>query len=137
VTAPGVDGWDHLEVVKTALAPLFGTTKAYRHGEVPGLNGTPGTLPGKFAVLSLTRTRTGTPRRNARESRSSWLLTIEWAGMDEREARWVEKRADEALAGTVLTIAGHVSTPVTYATGRAPRPDGGRVSGSTTYSYTL
>jgi hypothetical protein len=137
VSVPGVDGWEHVEQAKAALATRLGAVKAYRRGEVPGVEGLPGVMPGQFALLSLSRTRGARSLRNGRESRSDWLLTVDWVGMGEREARWVEKRAHEALEGARLTVSGVVSTPLIFEPGRAPRPDTGRVAGSSVYSYTL
>lgn len=130
-----LDERKHATALKALLNAALSPSSVYDYGKVPGADGNAGTLPNIFALLGIER-RYVEPTHAGRTQRSSWRITVRYAGRTVDEARWAAMKVAEALEDR-LVVDGVTSTPITHETTQAIALDDGRFAGWASYTYTL
>lgn len=133
-TARQIPVWD---VAQAALAsmPPAGVT-VYRKGDVPGSDGNGGTLPQKFITLHLERRYIPASHNSRQRSRSGFRMVVRAVANTARNA---EDLLDDCsgIEGVEFVVDGETSTPVAHETSEVVKPDDGKFSAATTYTFTL
>jgi hypothetical protein len=141
-TAPVTDEREHDATIRPLLADALGTedngdARIYAYGEVPGMDGNPGTVPAIYALLVIERRYVPPGLMVARANRSGWRVTVRGVGRTVNEARWAITKATRTLEDRRLQIAGATSTPLILEVAQLVEPDDGRFSGLATWTYAL
>lgn len=137
MSAPELDERVHWDVVAAALEAEVGTGRVFKYGDVPGLDGNAGDIPPIFVLLTVQRRYTSTERLSARHSRSGWRVSTRYVGRTVDEAAWAALRTAQALDDMRLFIGTHTSTPIHHESTQSIKPDGARLSGSSSWTYAL
>lgn len=137
MTAPELDERVHWDAIADALAAEVGTGRVFKYGDVPGLDGNAGDIPPIFVLLTVQRRYTSTGRLSARHSRSGWRVSTRYVGRTVDEAAWAALRATRALDDMRLSIGTRTSTPIHHESTQSIKPDGARLSGSSSWTYAL
>ena len=81
-------------------------------GDIPGVDGNPGTLPRLYGLLECQRMPLEALHASRLATRSAWRVTARSVGSTADEARWVAKQFASAFDSARLTIEGFESTPL-------------------------
>lgn len=141
-TAPVTDEQAHDAVLRPLLAARLGTepngdARVYSYGEVPGMDGNPGVIPGIYVLLTIERRYVPPVRMVARPSRSGWRVTCRGVGRTVNEARRAMNAATNALEDVRLQLGDVESTPLALEVAQSVEPDDGRYSALATWTYAL
>lgn len=130
--APTLDARLVYDAIAAILAPVLPAgVNVYAHGKVPA------TLPAKWVLLTVERTLLA-PAHGARvRTRSAWRVYVRPAADTSRNAEGIANDCAVALEDVRLLVAGATSTPVAHDSTEAVRPDDGKFSGMTSYTFTF
>lgn len=137
--AHAVDERAHAAALSAAVAANIGAWGVYGYGEVPGMNGNPGSIPEIYVLLQVERTFLPATRQSRLASRTGWRAVVRGVGSTPTEMRWAMNRIHLSLDSQRLTVDGFTSTPVAFESGGEdddPRTDG-RCSAFARYTYAL
>ena len=132
-----LDATVHAEAIKTAITAHLGGSQAYNSDEVPGTNGNDGTVPDRYAEVSVELEQpdpTGR-RMGGQTAVRNWIATVTGVGRNVGEARWVLARVADALYERTLTVEGVTTEPLVLQESRDPEYDTDRYSGIAVYTY--
>lgn len=136
MVAPTIDATLVRAAVTAVLQPAMPTgVTVYAPGKVPGADGNTGTLPQKWLLLTIERRYTETT--HVGRTRTAWRIYTRGVGDTEHNAQVILVRCSEALEDLLLTVDGETSTPVAHETSETVRPDDGKFSGLTAWTFTL
>lgn len=131
MTAPALDVRAHMTTLLGIVDASLGEWSAYRYGELDDKK-----APHIFALVSVER-RYVTPDRGGRSGYSSWRALVRYVGRTALEAEWAGAKVGAGMDGVRFTVDGRISTPAIHESTSAVRPDEGRFSGESVYTYTL
>lgn len=122
--------------VKAVLQPaLPAGVSVYAHGEVPGTNGGTTPLPQKWVLLTIERRYTETTHIG--RTRTAFRAYVRTVADTKHNAGDLTLRCTEAIEDAVLVIDDVESTMVAHETSEAVKPDDGKFSGMTSFTFTL
>lgn len=135
MTAPALDTRDHVAALTAALAhpelPVF------EYGEVPGLNGNPGSTPDQYVLLQVERRTVPNVRMVGLASRTGWRITVRPVAPDATRCRWALNHVSTRLEGCTLSVGGFDSIPLQHETTDSVTPDEGLFSAVARWTYSL
>ena len=137
MVAPTVDQtavWDIVKATLVLLVPAGVTV--YRRGAVPGTDGNSGTLPQKFVALHLERRYIPAAHGSRHRSRSGWRMVVRAVADSSRNAEALLVDCS-GIEDVEFVVGADTSTPVAQETSEAVKPDDGKFSAATTYTFTL
>lgn len=143
MTAPVLDerahfaAWQARIATGLTLVDSLGNPVIYDHGEVPGEDNNPGSLPRRFALLQVERRYLESLHSTRHATRSSWRIAVRHVGHTVDEARWVGMHVSAALDSKTIDIEGFTSTPAQHEQTNAVTADDGLFSGLAVWTYTL
>ncbi|MFJ9387704.1 hypothetical protein ACIRON_02715 [Nocardioides sp. NPDC101246] len=138
MVAPTVDVNAAYAAVSAEIAPSLPTgVKVYRPGKVPGWNGNTGSLPQMWVQLTIERRYTETTHGVRARTRTAFRAYVRSVADTEHNADELTRCCTEVLEDALLTVDGDASTPVEHETSEAVRPDDGKFSGLTAFTFTL
>lgn len=136
MSAPVLDPRVHRAAFTALLtAPLNG--HVYAWGKVPGLDNNPGSIPGRYALLAVSRAYRESLQSTRHATRSSWRVSVRHVGLTTNEADWAGFLVSGVLDSVVVEIGGFRSTPLQHDVTDDVRQDDGMFSGLVAWTYTL
>lgn len=136
MSTPSLDERPHAEAISAAIKAHLGPHNVYGYGEVPGLDGNPGTVPPIYVLLQVSRRHVPTTRSVRRASRAGWRTSLRAVGRTDDECRWAMNKVSLALDSQRLVVGGRVTSPIQHETSDEPDPDSGRHSALVRFTYT-
>lgn len=136
MVAPSVDeNLVHAAVAAVLQPALPAGVSVYAHGKVPGTNGSTAPLPQKWVLLTIERRYTETT--HVGRTRTAWRAYVRSVADSKHNASDLDTRCSKAIEDLLLTVDGETSTPVAHETSETVRPDDGKFSGLTAWTFTL
>lgn len=130
--APSVDSTLVHQAIAALLTPVLPTgCKVYAHGKVPM------PLPQKFVLLTIERAFLPASHGSRLRSRTAWRAYVRSAADSSHNAEDIAAKCSVVLEDSRLVVDGDTSTPVAHDSTEAVRPDDGKFSGMTSYTFTF
>ncbi len=138
-----LDEREHIAVLAGLLNAALGPDPAnengprcFDYGKVPGADGNKGTLPPIYTLVSLER-RYAEPTRGGRQPVTGWRLSVRYVGRTVDEARWAAVKVTDAINEARIEVEDIKSTPITHEATQSIRPEDGRQTGMSQWTYAL
>lgn len=130
MVAPSVDeNLVHAAVAAVLQPALPPGVSVYAHGKEPS------PLPQKWVLLTIERRYAETT--HVGRTRTAWRAYVRSVADTKHNASDLDTRCSEAIEDLLLTVDGETSTPVAHETSETVRPDDGKFSGLTAWTFTL
>lgn len=121
----------HSAIAALLTPALPAGTAVYAHGKVPS------PLPQKFVLLTVERAYVESTHGVRARTRASFRAYVRAVADMKHNADDIADRCSGALEDAWLVIDGSTSTPVQHESSEFVRPDDGKFSGLTTFTFTL
>lgn len=118
--------------IATLITPVLPAgTAVYAHGRVPS------PLPQMFVLLTVERAFAETSHGVRSRTRTSFRAYVRAVADHKHNADDITDRCSAVLEDAALLVDGWTSTPVQHESSEFVRPDDGKFSGLTTWTFTL